>query len=254
MPALDELQRAFAAALFDRGDTRVLSWIHAGAMSPAARIEVYRNNAWHNYREALRDVYPVVERVVGEAFFRHAADRYIARHPSHQGNLHAYGGRLPGFLRRMPEAAGLPYLPWVARLEWLMHESFHAADREPLTFDRLAALPPEDQGGLRLFMHPSCRLLAAPYPVQRIWQANQPGADGAADLAGGPVRLLIRRQGGTVVLEPLSPGAFALLAQCGRGRTLAQALWAATAAEPGFDLGALLAQRIGDATLVDLRP
>jgi hypothetical protein len=254
MPSLPELQRAFAAAVLDRGDRRVLAWIHGGAMGAEARLDVYRNNAWHNYREALRDVYPVIERLVGEDFFRYAADGYIARHRSRQGNLHAYGGRFAGFLRRLPQAAGLPYLPWVARLEWLIHESFHAADHPPLICARLAAVAPQDYGALRFVMHPSCRLLAAPCPVQHIWQANQPDAGGEADLSAGPVCLLIRRPGDTVVLEPLSAGAFALLSQCTRGHSLATSLAAAQAHQPGFDLTSFLAQRIGDATLVDLRP
>lgn len=252
MPSLAELQQAFAAAIFDRGDARAQRWIAGGDMTAAERLEVYRNNVWHNYTEALRDVYPVVERLVGEAFFRHAARRYIAGSRSCSGDLHAYGGRFAGLLAQLPEAAGLPYLPWVARLEWLMHEAFHAADRPPFAAERLAQVPPERWDSLRLLMHPSCRLLAAPWPVHAIWQANQADGDGAADLDAGAVRLLIRRRRGELAIEAVPGGEFAFLRRCARRRTLASALQAALAADAAFDLARFLPVRMADATLVDV--
>src|SRR5271155_414299 len=70
MPSLRELQRGFAAAaLF--GDTAALSGlgIEAGGLDAAARIAVYRNNVFGNYRQALAAPYPVVRRLVGDALF-----------------------------------------------------------------------------------------------------------------------------------------------------------------------------------------
>jgi hypothetical protein len=87
--------------------------------------------------------------------------------------------------------------------------------------------------------------------VQLVWQANQPGASGEADLGGGAVRLLVRRRQGEVAIEPLSAGEFEMLAGFARGRALAQALAAASGVQPDCDLGRVLAQRIGDATIVD---
>ncbi len=254
MPSLRELQLAFAAAVFEAQERpRIAGAIDACGMDPEQRHGIYRNNILHNYREALRDVYPVVERLVGREFFGFAADRYIPRHPSHHGNLHCFGGEFGAFLDGFPPAAGLPYLADVARLEWSVHESFHAADHAAMALDRLAAVPAEELPRLTFTLHPACRLLESRFPVHRIWQVNQPGvkADETVDLGAGGVRLLIRRRDYAVELEAVAAAEFALLQAFAAGRPLRDALQAAQAMAPDFSLESVLLRRIGDAVVVD---
>src|SRR5512134_2655165 len=137
-------------------------------MVPGARLAIYRNNVVHNYCEALRAVFPVVERLVGEEFFGHAARRYALACPSRSGDIQAFGESFPEFLAALPGAAGLPYLRDTARLEWLVHEAFHAAEHPGVDLELLAGVPAERYPELRFALHPSCRLLASPYPVHRI--------------------------------------------------------------------------------------
>lgn len=251
MPTLRELELAFVRCMFDATEVAAESFVCANGIAPAARLEIYRNNIAHNYREALRDVYPVVERLVGEEFFRFAADRYIPCHPSCQGNLHGFGGKFAAFLQEFPPAAGLPYLGDVARLEWNWHESFHAADGSALALDRLMTVAEAALPSLHFQLHPSCRLLASPFPVDRIWAANQPdAAQGVTvDLNAGAVRLLIRRRGDAVAIEPLGDSEFALLAALMQGMPLQAALDAAHAVDANFDLAAFLVKRVSDSTL-----
>ena len=254
MPSLRELQLDFAAAVFDADLVPgVAAAIQGHGMAAEARHGIYRNNVFHNYREALRDVYPVVERLVGEEFFGFAADRYIPLQPSHHGNLHCFGGAFGDFLDAFPPAAGLPYLGDVARLEWSMHESFHAADHPAMALERLAAVPPEGLPLLTFTLHPACRLIESRFPIHRIWQANQPGnaADEAIDLGAGGVGLLVRRRDYAVELESLEAAEFALLRVFAAGRPLCDALQAAQAEAPDFSLESALLRRIGDAVVVD---
>jgi hypothetical protein len=253
MPALRELQAAFAAAVFDPVDTRVLGWVTEGDMSAPERFAVYRRNVFHNYREALRDVYPVCQRLVGEAFFEFAADAYIRRHRSIEGNLHAFGDRYADFLAGFAPAAGLAYLPDVARLEWAVHESFHAADHELLDLSRLAELPADQLPRVVFLLHPACRLVESAYPIHAVWQANQPGGEGRADLDAGGVRLLVRRPCNAVQLEPTEGAEHAMLRAFAAGQPLAAAVGAARANDGGFDLGGFLARRVGDATVAGFR-
>ncbi|MDE1990781.1 MAG: putative DNA-binding domain-containing protein, partial [Betaproteobacteria bacterium] len=137
-------------------------------------LDIYRNNWRHNLRGALAGAYPVLVQVVGEAFFRQLALRFMEENPSTSGNLHDYGAALPAFLARFAPAQSLPYLPDLAALEWACHCAYFAEEDSPL------------------------ELLHSPYPVAAIWRAHQPGApeDFRIDLGDGPCRVLVYRSEG----------------------------------------------------------
>lgn len=256
MPSLCELQETFAAALLAPEVDGVLPFVVADRIAPAERLAVYRSNVRHNFRDALRAVYAVVDRLVGERFFDCAADRYARAHPSTSGDIHAFGAHFADFVAAFEPAAGLPYLPDVARLEWAMHEVFHAAAPPPFPLERLAALPAHAHAALRFTLSPACRLVASPWPVHRLWALNQPGVawDHAFDLDAGGVALLVRRSGFEVELEPLPAGEFAMLARLAAGQPLAAALEAAHASAPDFDLSIFLQRHLLTATLSDFSP
>lgn len=182
MSDLALLQREFIAALY--------------AEEPPAdpRLAIHHGNARANWRAALAAAHPTVRRLVGDAFFDAACDRYAREHPSRSGDLAAFGAELPGFLERYAPAAGLPYLPDSARLDWALHQSFHAADGGPLDFAALARVPREHYGRLRLTLHPAARLLKSAYPVVAIWEANRPDRDGTTDRLEGADCVLVTRE------------------------------------------------------------
>ena len=252
MSSLRDFQEAFVAGVFDAAHSGSQAWVRGGAMAPQARLAIYRNNIFHNYHQALRDVYPVVERLVGEDFLHLAARRYIPSHPSHDGNLHSFGAAFGSFLDGFPPAAQLPYLGDVARLEWHVHEAFHAADHAAMPLDCLASVPPQQLPLLTFTLHPACRLLESRFPVNLIWQANQgeAGTEQAVDLDVGGVCLLLRRPGYAVKVEAIGAAEFVLLSALSQRLPLHLALEQALAASPDFDLAAFLRQRVGDATVV----
>jgi hypothetical protein len=256
MPSLRELQAAFAAALADAPGDEVATFVVADRIGPDTRLAVYRNNVAHNAREALRAVYPVIERLVGEPFFDHAAARYGSAHPSTCGDIHAYGERFGDFLAAFEPAAGVPYLPDVARLEWAMHAVFHAADPAPFPLERLAAVPAPGHAALRFVLSPACRLLASPWPVARLWALNQPGAawDEGFDVHAGGEAVLVRRSGFEVELDPLPLAEFDLLRRLAGGQRLGAALDAVRRTAPEFDLAAFLEHHLLSATLSDFSP
>ena len=100
MPSLSELQRGFAAAIIfgDRSVMRGLG-IVGDSIDPADRIAIYRNNVLANYRKALAATYPVVQALVGRAFFGAAVEVFVRAHPSRRGDINRYGGELAEFLQ-----------------------------------------------------------------------------------------------------------------------------------------------------------
>jgi hypothetical protein len=255
MPSLPELQAAFVRVVFDPADAGIAGLIVPAGVSAEARLAVYRRNVLGNYAAALRDVYPVVLRLVGEPFFDHLARTYAMQVPSRSGDLHDFGGELGAHLEVLPAARDLPYLADVARLEWAVHRAFHARHAPPLDPAHLAAVPPERLADVRLELHPAARLVRSPYPVLTIWRVNQPASDGdhAVDLALGAERVLVIRRALEVTLEPLSAPEYAMLDALDAGRSLADALAAAQNVSADFDLEAFLAAHVLGGTLSRLR-
>jgi hypothetical protein len=250
---LRDMQAAFADALSGNGSDALLPHIAGNGKDAAQRVAVYRNNVHHNRRAALRAVYAVVERLVGASFFDYAAGRYIERCASTSGDIHRYGASFPEFLQGFAPAAHLAYLPDTARLEWAMHLAFHAAEPAPLALDRLGRLPAASHAALGFRLHPACSLLSSPYPVHRIWEWNQPGAEqqGRLDIAGEGASLLVKRSGHAVELLPLEAAEFAMLQALAAGRTVASAYDDAATADSGFALAPFILRHAGLQTIVD---
>jgi len=259
MPALRDLQLRFAAALAGDVDAAAVFGKPAAAGRDEAingrRLAIYQGNRRANYRNALAATFPVVARLTGRPFFNAAVDAFVLEQPPASGDLNVYGDALPAFLGAYAPAARLPYLADVAALEWAIDEANRAADvpRAPAAvLAALAAAPVERLPQARLALDPSCRMTASPYPILRIWRANQPdcAGDERIDLDEGGAALLVRRDPPGVALEPLAPAAHAWLLALAQGETLGAAIDAATRADPGFDLGATLRAHIFAGTIV----
>ena len=247
---------AFAAALAARTlDDAVLDFAAGGPALARRRVGLYRGNVQVNVARALGNAYPVVHALVGDAFFAGLANAYGAGHPSTDGDLNATGAAFADFLASFPHVADLPYLPDVARLEWLVHRAHYAADAAPLDLARLAEVPPEQLADAKLALHPACALLIAPWPVATIWQVHQPAHQGemTVDLDAGTQRVLVYRPAWRVAIGALTQAEHAFLARCIDGNTLAAAVETAFGHEPAFDLQGHLAQWVAEGVVVGVR-
>lgn len=218
MCALRHWQAEFAAAVLGGG-------------GPAG-IAVYRSNAFGNWAQALANAYPIVRKIVGAEFFDALASAYARAHPSASGDLNAYGAELALFLERFPHTLDLPYLPDVARMEWLAHLAYFAADTPAFDFARLASA--EDP---ILRFAPPCAVLASRWPLGRLWTVHQDDYPGEVDvdLAAGPDRILVHRPGWRVQVRSLAPGDYRFLRSVQEGHPLSAALEAACAEDEAFD-------------------
>lgn len=211
MSVLAGFQREFLAAVLGGDEPR------------DAGLAVHRRNILGARHDALAAAHPVTRRLVGEVFFREAAERFALATPSTSGDLHAYGGAFAEFIAAYPHARELPYLPDVARLEWAVHESQDAADGKPLDLAALARLPQWALGDLRFGLHPAVRLVSSEHAILAIWEANQLGRDGVPARDAGPDRILVRRDGLAVMPVAVQAPEWELLRALARGDTLAEA-------------------------------
>jgi hypothetical protein len=244
MPAGNRLtlastQAAFAVGLVHREQDVPREVTSRNCSVPLKRFNVHRNNVLVGLIEVLRGRYPVVERLVGEEFFGAMAREFVTYHPPRSPVLLEYGERFPAFLVAFEPAQELPYLPDVARLEWLRHAAYHAADAEPMAGADLAGVPADRIGAAVLKLHPSAGLIASNYPVLSIWETNamdrevrRIGPEMAAEA------VLVLRPRLDVVLMRLGPGGAAFIAAIGAG--LAYAAAQALEREPAFSLPEML--------------
>lgn len=256
---LRETQSVFAASLLglDASATHAgAAMVRSGKLSAARRLEIYRFNVLTNLCGVLKDIYPVVLAIVGEAFFLHAAEEFVRTHPSCSGDLNEFGGDWPSFLADYPHAAALPYLRDVAALEWAWHEAFHAADAPPFDLQRLAEVPAERHGALQFALHPTARLIQSRYPIVRIWEVNQPAFAGDVEVVWGvPTEsLLVHRDigdGATVVIDRVGEADFAFLQTLTQQATLENAAAAALGIDAAFDLQGFLLKSVQSGVIID---
>jgi len=241
MLRLREQQFDFATAL--AGDSAdFLDLVAKGSrVLPITAISVYQNNVAQGFTNALALTFPVLKRLVGEAYFRQLAGQFRTRHPSRSGNLSNIGLPLPDFLQQTFERTEYAYLADISRLEWLVHEVQCAAEAPRLKVDAFRAVMPASYDRLRLNMHPAVRLLQSAFPIVQIWQSNQPGADPAVtDLRCGGDQLLIARTPDGIKLHRLTPACYALAFAMAAGARLGDGYEAAVNAAGAFDLAQAL--------------
>jgi len=249
MPRFTETQEAFAEAV-RRADHALPEGVTShSAERPARRFNVYRNNFYASLINVLAGRYPVVQRLVGEAFFRATAKVYVEQEPPRSAMILAYGGGFGDFLAGFPPVSDVPYLPDIARVEWARHVAYHAADATPLTAEDFAGVPGDEVAALTLTLHPSLTVVPSPYPIVAIWETNtcdeevRPVSPEAQDA-------MIARPEMTVEVRRLPPGAAAFIGALGGGQTLGGAAQRAAAADERFDLAGNIAGLIDAGVIV----
>jgi Putative DNA-binding domain len=246
MSKLRDLQCAVGRGILCHDQGSIVEAILGDGLDPAARLQIYANHYRSSLTEALKAIYPVVCRLVDERFFGFAADRYIDSSPPRKPCLFEFGETFADFLAGFPPCRTLPYLPDVARLEWAINAALHSPAEAPLEAGAFAAVTPADYPRLVFRLQPSLRLIASPWPVDLIWQANQPGAEDSVDLDQGACRLEIRQLGEEVVFRRLEPAEFDLRGFLAVGRPLEAALAAVLETDRLFDPAMALSRLFGE--------
>lgn len=237
-PALLDTQRRFLAALYDDAEPGPLGAIVGNGLDPAARLRIYRHSCSETQIAALRTAYPAVWALVGETFFAQTADGYRRAYPSRSGNLQVFGEHFAAYLRTLPQLRGVPYLPDVAKLEWLRQESVLAADAASLSLAAYARTLAAVDGPLRITLHPSVRLLSSRHAVLALWHYALDPVPGGLKLPDAGDRVALWREHGQVAMTALDAASFTCLDALARGGVLDDAHAAACAVDPAFNLPA----------------
>jgi hypothetical protein len=241
MLSLADIQNAFTATLIDR--TRPVPAFIGGAARRRAdrRFAVYRNNVASGLISALGERFPVVERLVGDEFFRAMAHAYATVELPRSPLMLYYGETFPAFIDGFAPAAPVAYLADVARIEMARGLAYHAADATPLEADAFAALPMDRLGELTIGLHPSVSVIRSRHPIYSIWHVNQ---DPNRFVAISPFvgeAVLVARPHRRVKTQRITHETAAFICALATGRTLGESVEIASAAE---SLAALISAKI----------
>lgn len=171
MSDLTQLQADFQAYLLGDGQPGPF---HACIVDDPKVGAVRRLGIYYDaYRLRLIGVlasgYPKLQALLGDELFDRVARTYIAAHPSRYRNVRWYGDAMRAHL-----AETLPQHPIAAELagfEWALSLAFDAPDAPLLQVQDLAAIAPEDWGGLRFELQPALQMLRLDWNTVAVWKA-----------------------------------------------------------------------------------
>jgi hypothetical protein len=195
-----------------------------GRLSLQDAIRVYQNGYEARLTEALGEIFEGVWWVLGDQKFFEVCRHYIRGHESKSYNLSDYGFDFSSFLQsNEPPAPLAPFLPDLARYEWLFHETFHEAQASHFDHAELHLL--HQHANVILGFQNNIRLFSSPYTVYPIWKMRGETADNVGPLAWDmPEHLFIYKQAQSVFVQHLSPSGFHVLDLMVQGQTLEQAI------------------------------
>ena len=203
MADLKTLQLRFAAHLNSAEDEAILSSIVGDEKASAAERMGFYHDAYRlRLIEVMQSDYPGLCRCLGDEDFASLVRAYLKVFPSRYRSIRWFGVNLPSFIQsHLSHHADADRLYEMALFEKQQNDVFDEADIEPMKLETLAAVAPEDWGGLHFRFVPACRMVSLHYRVPELWRELQDRSDAERDQpalnfgeAAEPVSWLIWRK------------------------------------------------------------
>ncbi|SDI24913.1 DNA-binding domain-containing protein [Aliiruegeria lutimaris] len=242
-------QAEFRAAIFDPARDVPDGLVDPEGRPAGKRFDVYRNNVVVSLCNALAEAFPVIQKLLGAHNFGILAGHFVRQHPPSSPLIAHYGSALPGFLEGFAPVQNLGYLPDIARLELALRRAYHAANSTPADATALQAMPPERLLVTRFTLAPSVQLVASDWPIAAIWRFN--AEDGPKPEMRAETALLTRPEFDPV-LTALTPAGGVFVEALRNGQSLGEALEAAAAIEPEFDLSPAFSALVSGGAITEI--
>jgi Putative DNA-binding domain len=212
------LQRAFLRELAGVAD-RGVRFRQPPRGTVEDRWHVYAHGYAARLTDALSLEYAAASRILGPEAFAALVSRYVAVFPPRSFDLARAGDRLARFLEFDSLTLDLPFLPDLARLEAAAAACFTAADAEPVRWNALGELGPEEVARLSFRLAPGVAFIESAWPLADLWNVRLEVDEDAVSIPveGRPQSVLVWRRGERVRVEAVSPDESSLVAAAGVG-------------------------------------
>ena len=225
--ALAELMRGASPVAADDVRARLAAQLAAGndSLSPAEQVDVYRAQYLLRHLDVLREDFPTLEHVLGDARFEALVWAYLQAFPPRSFSLRDLGADLAGFVATTAPWADDPLLADLARFEWAFVEAFDAPDAPPLELAAVAAVAEDAWPSARLVLQPSVQRLSLRYPAHDVRVAVRSGDASAVVVrpAPSPSHVVVFRGRERLQSLAIDAEAYALLDELARGTALGDA-------------------------------
>jgi hypothetical protein len=245
---LKEIQKQFATQIVDPQNMNILSQINSSHIPVGARLEVYRNNVFGNFRSVLEMVYPTVLELVGDDVFENLCVKYRQKYPSPSGNLDDYGQFFPKLINDLKNEHKLAYLKDIANLEWKFHRAYFVRNVTDFQIEKFQKLKEEELCEVKFKLHPSCVLISSKYPIFSIWESVD--SKQKLNLKNLPKEfVLIERAGFDSSIQNLCETEFLFLKHIKKGQNFYQIYEEISAKFPDFDIGSVMNKFISNGVI-----
>ncbi len=246
MPSLVETQSYLRRAMVERDSARIVPLL-VGGRDPAKRLAIHQRNYETSLVNALLGKFPATRWLVGTEFLSEAARKFIQAHPPEAPCIAEYGENFPAFLAAHRLADRVPYMKWLAELEWHVGQVAIAIGRPALNLSDVSMLDPSVLPDATLTVQPGIRYLRTPWPVDELIQLYvTETAPNRLQLSPVDLWLEIRGARGEFQINHLDASEFAFRKAIQEGQTIGDAAELALGIDAGFDPGRTFAKVMTD--------
>jgi hypothetical protein len=155
-------------------------------------------------------------------------------------------------LDALPATQSLPFLKDMARLEWVCHRAFYAADHPPLNTEQLKTVPQDKYLSIIFTLNPAIQFIKSEYPIHLIWGVNQLDFEGEprVNLDEGGIQLMVQRKNYSVSLQPLDLADWEFLLALNSHQNFNQACEAALKSDPNFNIQEKFQHYVSESAIV----
>ena len=170
MRDLQEIQNNLQQYLLHKNVSSASQIMGTKNASAIQRLAIYRDGYYLRLLEVLQQDYEVLHGLMQDDAFDQLGREFIDACPSQFRSIRWYGNALPDFMRKNPLYQKEPWLIEMAEFEWMLTESFDAADSSLVTFEKMATIPMQDWPAMCFRLLPSVRKLNLHWNVIPIWK------------------------------------------------------------------------------------
>lgn len=175
---LKKLQQAYDDAIYNNNPQKLSKCLAPNQnIDHQTSIKIYRNNTLGALVNALLDVYPICQKILGKEYFRQIAIQHVNASPSMSSNLNNYGNGLHKTISDLShlheELVSMPYLIDIAKMEWQLHRCYYASNCETFKIEELSQLTAIQQSQVKFILADDIYVTQSAFDLYSIWKSSK---------------------------------------------------------------------------------